>query len=74
MAPGVPAGAPNRRDLAIDQLSRGLTGELANLDAATHCPVCDEVVVREGRGAKVYCSTRCSKITAGRRDLLDVAA
>ena len=65
---------PTDRDRAIDQLSRRLTGELADLDAAMRCPVCDEVVVRDGRGAKVYCSTRCSKIAFGRREVLDVAA
>ena len=63
-------------DRAIDVLSRGLAGELANLDAADHCPVCDNLVVqRQRKGVpRVYCSHACQRIANGRRELLDVAA
>jgi hypothetical protein len=67
---------PTECDRAVDVLSRGLAGELANLDAPGHCPVCDNVVergVRERR-EKTYCSHACQRIANGRRELLDVAA
>lgn len=45
-------------DVAIDLLSRGLAGELANLDADTRCPVCDGVVQQPVKGQqRVYCSS-----------------
>jgi hypothetical protein len=75
MAPRLSLEPPTDRDRAIDQLSRGVAGELAGLDADPRCPVCDQVVDQAGaRRERVYCSTRCSKTAAGRRELLDVAA
>jgi hypothetical protein len=64
-------------DVAIDMLSRGLADELASLDAQSHCVVCDAVIVSRGRRPRreqFYCSSRCRKTAANRRELLDVAA
>lgn len=67
---------PTECDRAVDVLSRGLAGELAALDAAAHCPVCDRPVEPgpRTRRDRVYCSTRCLKIASSRREVLDVAA
>jgi hypothetical protein len=67
---------PQASDAAIDLLSRGFANELADLDAADHCPVCDDVVVQRQRKGmpRVYCSRACQRIANGRRELLDAAA
>jgi hypothetical protein len=67
---------PTRRDIAVDTLSRGLAGELADLDALGRCPVCDGRVVQHPRARvpRVYCSETCRKIASARRERLDVAA
>jgi hypothetical protein len=73
---GVPAREPpSEGDRAIDTLSRGVAGELANLGANGRCPICDSVVVPVPRdGAKVYCSSRCLKVAHARREPLEAAA
>jgi hypothetical protein len=61
---------PTAADVAVDFLSRGIAGELSDLDAVAHCPVCDAEVVPVLRGAaKVFCSHRCKRIADARRDL-----
>jgi hypothetical protein len=64
-------------ETAIDLLSRGLAGELANLEALAHCPVCDARIRPQkwARREQVYCSSRCLKVAWGRsHPKVDVAA
>jgi hypothetical protein len=55
---------PPDEERAIDLLSRGVAGELTDLDARSHCPVCDESSSPPCGARRAYWSTRCVKIAS----------
>ncbi len=64
-------------ETAIDLLSRGPAGELADLGVLARCPVCDMRIVPHPRARRetVYCSNRCLKAAWNRsHPKVDVAA
>ena len=71
---GVPgrAVAPER---ALDLVARGDAGELVDLDAPLRCPTCGNTFEPHPRApVAIYCSRRCQKRAADRRDREHVAA
>jgi hypothetical protein len=69
-------GAPVRpAERALDLVARDDAGELVDLDAPLRCPTCGNTFEPHPRApVAIYCSRRCQKRAADRRDREHVAA